>query len=170
MVCRRASCWLVLVLATSAAPAADVPNTLELSDEGAYVLDVRAGLAWSRCVEGMGWNGKTCVGTPLLMNRAEAMTLALDRGKVRGMHWRVPRVKELQRLVRKTATPPGLDPTLFPTAPQEWHWSATAAITTAKVNQYDYGNIVQGRREQNANHIESQHGWAVNLVRRGSAR
>ena len=168
-VCRRASCWLVLVFATSAANAAEVAKTLELSDDGAYVLDVHAGLAWSRCVEGMDWNGKTCVGTPLLMNRTEAMALALDRGKVRGMHWRLPRVKELQRLVRKAAAPPGLDPKLFPAAPQGWHWSATAAVSTAQVNQYDYSNIVQGRSEQNANHIAFQLGWAVNLAT-GEAR
>jgi len=168
---RRSACWLVLVSATSAASAADLPDMADmaLSDDGAFVLDVRAGVAWPRCVEGTGWNGKTCVGTPLLVNRAEAMALALDRGKVRGMHWRVPRVKELQRLVRKTAAPPGLDPRLFPAAPQDWHWSATAAISTAKVNQYDYSNIVQGRREQNANHIALQQGWAVNLVT-GEAR
>ena len=168
---RRSACWLVLVSAASAASAADLPDTLDmaLSDDGAYVLDARAGVAWSRCVEGMGWNGTTCVGTPLLLNRNEAMALALDRGAAQGAHWRVPRVSELQRLVHKAAASPGLDPKLFPAAPGDWHWSATAAISSTPVNQYNYGNIAQGRREQNANHIALQQGWAVNLVT-GEAR
>lgn len=168
---RRSACWLVLVSAASAASAADLPDTLDmaLSDDGAYVLDARAGVAWSRCVEGMGWNGTTCVGTPLLLNRTEAMALALDRGAAQGAHWRVPRVSELQRLVHKAAASPGLDPKLFPATPGDWHWSATAAISSTPVNQYNYGNIAQGRREQNANHIALQQGWAVNLVT-GEAR
>lgn len=134
-----------------------------LSDDGAYVLDVRAQVAWPRCVEGMQWNGKTCIGTPLLLSHDEAMALARDREKARGLNFRVPRVTELQGLVHKTTRPPGLDPTLFPASPRGWHWSATSSVNTAGVNQYDYGNIMQGRTEQSAIRLKFLDGWAVNM-------
>ena len=161
---RRPDRWLGFVFAASTVCAADVPSpaNMGLSDDGAYVLDVRAQVAWRRCVEGMLWNGKTCDGMPLLLNHAEAMALARDAEK-RDLHLRVPRATELQGLVHKVTSPPGLDPVLFPGSPRGWHWSATSSVSTARVNQYDYGNIVQGRNEQNANHIKMLHGWAVNM-------
>jgi hypothetical protein len=146
-----------------AAGAPDAPD-MALSDDGSFVLDARAQVAWSRCVEGMRWTGKTCAGTPLLFSHAEAMALALERERTTGLHWRVPRVVELQRLVNKDTRPPSVDPRLFPAAPRGWHWTSTAAINTARVNQYDYGNIMQGRNEQNTNHMAFLHGWAVNLA------
>jgi hypothetical protein len=164
-VLRRAARWLGPVFAASAVHAAGVPNPpyMGLSDDGAYVLDARALVAWPRCVEGMHWNGKTCIGTPLLLNHGEAMALARDLEKERGLHLRVPRALELQGLVHKAANPPGLDPILFPASPPGWHWSTTSSVNTASVNQYDYQNIVQGRNEQNANHLNFLHGWAVNM-------
>jgi Protein of unknown function (DUF1566) len=166
-VLRHLARWLgpALALAGAAAWAADGPGPakLGLSEDGAYVLDARAQVAWPRCVQGMQWNGKTCLGKPLLLNHGEAMALARDLGKDRGLDWRVPRVMQLQSLVHKANSPPGLDPHLFPAAPGGWHWSATSSVDTERVNQYDYGNIVRGRTEQNANHTKFLHGWAVDL-------
>ncbi|WP_428420277.1 DUF1566 domain-containing protein [Methylibium sp.] len=161
--------WLVgslaAALATAAAWAAEPPASPNwlLSEDGAYVIDPRSKLAWPRCVEGMQWNGKTCTGEPVLVNHAEAMALATTRAKADGVRWRLPRVAELQRLVNKAAAPRRLDPVLFPAAPGTWHWAIRANVDTATVNQYDYGNIVQGRTNANANRMAFLHGWAVNL-------
>lgn len=141
--------------------AADAPSTdWGLSADGAYVLDRRAGLAWPRCVEGMQWNGKTCTGKPLLLDRSQANALATERWKAEGVGWRLPRVPELQRLVDRTLSPPGLHPLLFPAAPGQWHWSATSNVNAPRGNQYNYANIVQGEGGRQAALIN---GWAVNL-------
>lgn len=134
-----------------------------LSADGAYVLDQRAGLAWPRCVEGMQWTGKTCTGQPLLLDRAEATALAADRWKAEGVGWRLPRAAELQRLVDKSLSPPGLNPSLFPAAPGQWHWTATANVNALSTNQYTYGNITQGRAGDGARQAAMLNGWAVNL-------
>jgi len=156
---------IALTWSVAAARAADPGETskLVLSDDGTEVINVRAGLAWSRCVEGMRWTGKTCAGEPKLLDHAQAIAAASSRSKAEDLHWRVPRVTELQRLVDKTARSPGLDPALFPAAPQDWHWAGTANVRTAQVNQYNYGNIAQGRTSENANHMAFLHGWAVNM-------
>ena len=162
--CPRLAAGMALMLAMSAALAADpgAAPKLVLSEDGTEVINVRAGLAWSRCVEGMRWSGKTCTGEPKLLDHAQAIAAASARSKAEDLHWRMPRVTELQRLVDRTARSPGLDPALFPAAPQDWHWVGTANVRTSQVNQYNYGNIMQGRSNESANHMAFLHGWAVN--------
>lgn len=156
---------LLVALFAGPAQAADsqVAADWSLSADGAYVLDQRAGLAWPRCVEGMQWTGKTCTGQPLLLDRAEATALASERWKAEGVGWRIPRAAELQRLVDKSLSPPGLNPILFPAAPGQWHWSSTANVSAPSVNQYTYGNIAQGRAGDGARQAAMINGWAVNL-------
>ena len=170
------SALLVCACATPPVLAADSTATQDwsLSADGAYVLDHRAGLAWPRCVEGMQWAGKTCTGKPLLLDRAEATTLATDRWKAEGVGWRLPRAAELQRLVDKSLSPPGLNPILFPAAPGQWHWSSTSNVSAPSGNPYNYGNIAQGRAGDSARQAAMINGWAVNLstgeARRDAAR
>lgn len=143
------------------------PNTaspkLVPSPDGAQVRNTRTGLSWARCVEGMQWNGKTCIGEPLLLDHAQALARVSARSKAEGLRWRLPRVTELQQLVNQGAKSTGLDPALFPAAPTEWHWSATANVRTSQVNPYSYGNVMQGRNNDNTGHMAFLHGWAVDM-------
>ena len=135
-----------------------------LSADGAYVIDSAAQLAWPRCVEGMQWSGKTCTGRPRLLDRAEAAALAAERWKAEGVDWRLPRVPELQRLIDKSISPPGLNPALFPAAPGSWHWSATANVGGRGGNPYNYGTVMQGAGGGNgAGQMALLNGWAVSL-------
>lgn len=161
---------LALALLTAAVQAAmpipaDAPG-LVLADHGAQILDPYTGLAWSRCVEGMHWNGKTrtCTGQPAHVSHAQALALAAARRAEDGLAWRLPRVAELQRLVQRTGSGPGLDPVLFPAAPAENHWAMTASIDThiSPVNQYNYANIQRGRTDENSTQLSFLHGWAMN--------
>ena len=162
--------WLLLggMWLAAGAQAADPAGSpaspmLVPSEDGASIIDLRARLVWPRCVEGMQWNGKTCTGQPLLLDRAEATALASERWKAEGVGWRIPRAAELQRLVDKSLSPPGLNPILFPAAPGQWHWSSTANVSAPSVNQYTYGNIAQGRAGDGARQAAMINGWAVNL-------
>lgn len=134
-----------------------------LSADGATVIDVRAQLAWPRCVEGTQWTGKTCTGTPLLLDRAEAAALATARWKADGVPWRLPRAAELQRLVNKSANPPGIDTRLFPAAPDLWYWSSTANVSGVRNNPYNYNTIRQSREGDGAGQLAMLNGWAVSL-------
>jgi hypothetical protein len=146
------------------------PPRFVLSEDGDYVIDLKAKLAWPRCVEGMAWDGKTCTGKPQLFDHAQASAHALARWKAEGIRWRLPHTTELKRLVDPRLAQTGLDPVLFPAAPLEWHWSGTANIRAAgQVNQYSYDNIQQGRTNDNADRMAYLHGWAVNLLS-GEAR
>ena len=152
---------LACALALWACAAASADWTL--SEDGATVIDTRAGLAWPRCVEGMRWSGKTCTGQPRLLDRAEATALATGRWKAEGVDWRLPRVPELQRLIDKSTSPPGLNPALFPAAPGGWHWSATANVSGRGGNPYNYGTVMQGQGGAGAGQMAMINGWAVNL-------
>lgn len=146
--------------ASSAAP----DSHFTVSGDGLWVLDQRAKLAWPRCVEGMVWNGATCIGQPRRLTHGEAMDLALQRWKAEGVRWRVPRANELRRLVDKQQLRGGVNPQWFPGAPREWHWSSSTNIRAGTVNPYNYGNVMEGRTEQSTTQVGFLHGWAVNMV------
>lgn len=158
------------VLSAVASPQQQGSADWRVSDDGAYVIDVRAQLAWPRCVEGMQWNGTTCTGKPLLLDRAEATTLAAARWQAEGVAWRLPRAAELQRLVGKAAhNAPGADARLFPAAPDLWYWSSTANVSGVRGNQYNYNTIRQRREGDSAGQMALLNGWAVNMAT-GEAR
>ncbi|WP_342129401.1 Lcl C-terminal domain-containing protein [Hydrogenophaga sp. OTU3427] len=167
---RRVLCAVTACLALASMAAAPAEPRFAVSEDGDYIIDLKARLAWPRCVEGMVWNGKTCTGQPQLFDHTQAAAHALARWKAEGARWRLPHTTELQRLVDKSLPGQGLDPALFPQAPRQWHWSGTANINTGgKVNPYSYDNVQQGRTAENANRMGFLHGWAVNLVT-GEAR
>ncbi len=147
-------CLLVLALAPWAANAAD----WEVSTDGAYVIDVKARLAWPRCVEGMVWSGSACVGQAQLFDHAEAQALATTRWKAENVRWRLPTSHELKRLAPRLA-----DAGLFPGAPGGWYWSGSTTVNTAQSNPYNYGNVMQDRAGDATNRLNFLHGWAVNL-------
>lgn len=158
------------VLSAVASPQQQGSADWRVSDDGAYVIDVRAQLAWPRCVEGMQWNGTTCTGKPLLLDRAEATALATARWQAEGVAWRLPRAAELQRLVGKAAhNAPGADARLFPAAPDLWYWSSTANVSGVRGNQYNYNTIRQSREGDSAGQMALLNGWAVNMAT-GEAR
>lgn len=147
----------------AAATTASPPAHLVVSDDGAYVLDLRARLIWPRCAEGMRWTGSTCVGLPMQFVYADAVELAHARSQSGGIHWRVPRLTELRHLVEKYGKPPGLHPELFPQAPAGLHWTSTPTIRHSQGNQYDYSNISQNRTGQGGSTLLPLLGWAVDL-------
>jgi len=153
--------WCALALALLAATvqaASPIPaDALPLvpADHGAQILDPHTGLAWSRCVEGMHWNGHTCTGQPVRVSHAQALALAAARKRLDGLPWRLPRVAELERLVRRSGPPPGLDPLLFPAAPAENHWVMTASIEL-------HLTPVPARTDENPTPLAFLHGWAMN--------
>ncbi|MEP6502200.1 MAG: DUF1566 domain-containing protein [Betaproteobacteria bacterium] len=135
------------------------------TDGGGGVVDEEAHLVWSRCVEGRHWDGATCAGEAGSMNHTEAVAAAASRAKRDGVPWRLPRVSEMQHMVRGS-TPARAR---FPAAPQGLHWSGTAVVDLGTVNQYRYQNIRRHVTEENANRIAFLHGWAVDLAT-GEAR
>jgi hypothetical protein len=151
-----------------AAQSGAVPNLLP-SDDGSVVIDAKTKLAWARCDEGMLWSGKTCLGEPAMLTHAQAIASAATRKRMDGLNWRLPRVKELERVVTQGNHTAGLNPQLFPAGPLEWHWALTANVNTSGPgNQYNYGNILQGQ-SFGADHMAFLHGWAVNFTT-GEAR
>ena len=140
-------------LAQSPAPAAP----FQLSLDGQMVIDTRAKLAWPRCAEGMSWSGKSCTGAADTFTYKQAQAYAVERGKADGQAWRLPRVNELKRLLDRNSK--GLNPELFPNAPRDWHWTATAAVNSQRLNNYNYSQV---NRSSDLSSLSAQQAWAVN--------
>ena len=156
-------CFLIVSSLPIAAAVAQTPAAsaapLQLSADGQLVIDLRAKLAWPRCAEGMEWSGKACSGTAEVFNYKQAMTYAAERSKAEGQRWRLPRVNEFKRLLERNTKPQGLNPTLFPNAPRDWYWTATAAVNTQRINSYNYSQV---DKTGSLSGLSAQQAWAVN--------
>lgn len=140
---------------------AQTPPVLVVSPDGSEVINAEAGVAWARCVEGMQWSGKACVGSPQRLDRTQAIAAATARRNAEGKPWRLPRVPEMRHLATQRAQVEAGAPMLFPAAPQEWHWTSSTTVNTSGVNQYDYGTIRRGVTTENAARLRFLNGWAV---------
>jgi Protein of unknown function (DUF1566) len=156
----RLAAALMIALATAGTRAAESPAKITPSVDGRELLDTSAGLSWSRCVEGMQWDGRHCSGEAMLATHAQALALARARSAADGHLWRVPRVQEFKRLHERlgTAQQAAL---LMPGAPGGWHWSGTLRIESEAVNAYSYRNVERGTTERQIDRLATQTGWAV---------
>lgn len=155
------ACAVALALSHGRPADAQTPPALVVSPDGSEVINAEAGVAWARCVEGMQWSGKACVGSPQRLDRAQAMAAATARRNAEGKPWRLPRVPEMRHLAAQQALLEARAPQLFPAAPQEWHWTSSTTVNTSGVNQYDYGTIRRGVTTENAARLRFLNGWAV---------
>lgn len=162
----HAGAGLVLALAMAAGRAAggEEPPALEVSADGSEVINAKAGIAWSRCVEGMQWSGRACVGAPQYLDHAHALSAAAARRDVDGKSWRLPRVPELRHIADAGARSPKQDPRPFPGAPEDWYWTSSTTLDTSHLNQYEYGNVRKGVTNDNMARISFLHFWAVHVA------
>ncbi len=153
-----------LAAAQGSATSPEVAEPMVPSHDGRFVISVPNRMAWARCVEGMQWNGKACTGRALRLTFNQAQARASARASEDKLPWRLPTVLELQRVVNRTAQPPGPDMRLFPAAPLEKHWTSTLLVKNKHINVYDYDNVVRGETEaREGTEIDFLHGWAVDL-------
>jgi len=96
-----------------------------ISADGHEVTDSQTNLVWRRCVEGMNWNGTTCVGAATTFNNAAAFQRVSAQVAGTGKVWRLPNAKELVSIVDKRRSNPSIDQTSFPATPAGFYWSSS---------------------------------------------
>jgi hypothetical protein len=108
----------------------DTSARFTISPDGTQVADAaaHAALVWRRCVEGMSWDGGTCTGTPLTFTHEEALAWAAQQASATGLPWRVPSVKELDGLVRRTLPSPPTYLFDFPATPALPTWTSSPEV------------------------------------------
>jgi hypothetical protein len=130
------------------------------SADGQELLDAAGHRAWSRCAEGMRWDGRGCQGRPALFTHAEALAMARSRSEAEGRAWRLPLVPELKHFGERLAHEPQAA-TLAPAAPQGWYWTGTVRIDSEAVNPFAYRNVQRGATETHVDRLVVQSGWAL---------
>jgi hypothetical protein len=125
----------------------------EYSADGSEVHDttMNARLTWRRCVEGMSWNGTTCIGTPLTFTHEEALLHAMAEAQATGEPWRVPSVKEQNWLVQRVIPSPPIEHQAFPNTPAEACWTSSPEVRQPKkawAVDFGVGLVVQHARSE----------------------
>ena len=120
-------------LVSSAAPISD--KKYIISDNGQEVLDMQTNLIWRRCVEGMLWNGKTCVDEngsgPSFFMFEEALQHAAKQAANTKKGWRLPNVKEITSLMDYSQPDMAINSTIFPSTPNAQSWSSSSYSSDA---------------------------------------
>jgi hypothetical protein len=89
------------------------------------ISDAVTGLSWYRCPFGTSYNGlNACIGTPSLLSIADAELSVRETAGKSAVSWRLPTINEFKSIVREDCENPALDPTLFPGALIENHWTS----------------------------------------------
>lgn len=162
------SAFIVAGLGCSLLCGVAAAQTLAPSPDGRALVDAASHRAWSRCVEGMRWDGRGCQGQAALLTYKEALAAARSRSEAEGLPWRVPLAPELKHFGERLAREPQAA-ALAPAAPTGWYWTATARIDSEAVNPYAYRNVQRGATEGHTDRLVVQVGWAVD-PRSGDAR
>lgn len=92
------------------------------------VTDVRTGLIWRRCAEGMTVTGGTCGGSASTFAHEAALRHAAAQASTTGLPWRLPNVKELSSLADRGRTFPAIDTAAFPATPSNLFWSSSPYV------------------------------------------
>jgi hypothetical protein len=126
-----ALCTLAQAGCNLSVPATQPDNRYEAVEgtAGAEVRDKLTGLIWQRCVMGMTWNGKTCVGTALGKTWTEAMQAAqtVAPSRVPGASaWQLPNNADLYGLAERACYSPSINSNWFPETPSDRTWSSTS--------------------------------------------
>jgi hypothetical protein len=129
-------------------PATQPDNRYEVVEgtSGAEVRDKLTGIVWQRCVLGMAWNGKTCVGTAIGKTWAEAVQAAHAAAPSRvpgAALWQLPNNADLYGLAERACYSPSINTNWFPETPSDRTWSSTVDPANADVAlhvSFSYGH------------------------------
>jgi hypothetical protein len=151
---------LISLLYTSSFCALAAP--FAISADGQEVTDIKSGLVWRRCAEGMVASGGTCTGVATNFTHEAALNHANDQANSTGFAWRLPNIKELSILVDKSRLDPAIDPVAFPATPSFYFWSSSpwagVALSAAWSINFGSGHMFSLERNNAPN---------VRLVRAG---
>lgn len=158
---------LVWTASTQAGPCesnfpAGNPDSVYIDHGDGTVTDMRTGLMWKQCAEGL--DGAGCeTGALQTFTWREALALA-DTSTFGGYtDWRLPNVKELFSLVEDCRWGPSINTNHFPNTPSEWFWSGSPqyADDTRKAWGVYFGD------GHVSDWLRWQGYWLVRLVRGG---
>ena len=89
------------------------------------ISDSTTGLSWYRCPFGTSYNVlNACLGAPSLLSISDAELSVQETASKSGVSWRLPTMNEYKSILREDCENPALDPSLFPGALVENHWTS----------------------------------------------
>jgi len=92
------------------------------------VTDLKTGLMWKQCSEGL--TGASCSnGSLQSLNWEQSLHLAQSTSFAGSSNWRVPNQRELISIIARNCIEPSLNETIFPMTSQNHYWSSSPVVT-----------------------------------------
>ena len=93
-------------------------------DKEYLVIDLLNGVEWMKCSAGQQWNGESCFGQVIRLNREQIKTAIQQANNQLGGSWRLPSKKELEGIICDTCEYVKIDTKFFPETPAEPFWTS----------------------------------------------
>lgn len=100
-------------------------DQFEVQADG-VIKNKQHGHVWLRCVVGMKWDGKTCVGQSHAYTWFDALNVIaeMNQKRVAGRDdWRIPSIEELNSIVERQCFKPAINLEAFPYSPETGFWT-----------------------------------------------
>ena len=91
---------------------------------GHYVIDLSQKLEWLTCPVGMVWENKTCAGNPVKLKFNEINSVILQANEQLKGYWRLPKRKELEKIICIECKKVKINKKIFPNTPPESFWTS----------------------------------------------
>jgi hypothetical protein len=121
------------------------PNSRYTNHNDGTVTDIKTGLMWKQCVEGL--SGSDCAtGSDTTHTWKQALELAdatynnASSGFAGHTDWRLPNHKELLSLTAKNCYDPSINAAMFPNTPASGVWSSSPNANNSYYAWYVYFN------------------------------
>ena len=91
---------------------------------GHYVIDLSQKIEWLTCPVGMVWENKTCAGNPVKLKFNEINSAILQANEQLKGYWRLPKRKELEKIICIECKKVKINKKIFPNTPPESFWTS----------------------------------------------
>jgi len=157
-----------MAVCQTASITASTPTSRFTDNGNGTVTDIKTGLMWKQCSEGLSGTGGCATGAATLYNTwqaalQQAKTLNAGGGFVGFTDWRLPNKKELNSIVESQCVTPSINAVIFPATVSNLYWSASPYATSLATNVWSV-DFFNGRDNVISKSVSSGY---VRLVRGG---
>ena len=93
-------------------------------DKDHLVIDLLSGVEWLKCAAGQQWNGVSCSGEIIRLNREQIKIAIQQANEQLGGSWRLPTKQELEGILCNACDYVKIDSNFFPETPPEPFWTS----------------------------------------------
>lgn len=101
-----------------------IAHSRQFVDKEHLVIDLLSNVEWMKCSTGQQWDGETCIGQIIRLDRSQIKQAIKQANEQLGGSWRLPSKGELEGILCAKCKTVKIDINFFPQTPAEPFWTS----------------------------------------------